>query len=427
MLHSNKQTKHAFMLRAQKLKEADVWFPLTMCKEWISLNSNLLFIWDFLSLSIGDFSEIVTSNSLWNGSGRQSWVKVFSEWGLDTIPKLENHNKIKWANFFGAGSKKAVKQFAIGESGVRVPSWFTLPTPQNQDGFKYQIAAEKKRGRVEGGLSEHFEAAVSPRRRVRGATESLTPATESQSPAPIAIVPAPMGLSNTLSVFNEAALAAFLEPKREELLSRKDTESLRKLFQALSKPVKQTGLRVLTSPAGFRGKGNTWVSIPHPTAKDSQASRSVLSRRSGSLAWLATQLGAAERATLKFVCDNKLDISSLPCAKVVLTPAQCIDIQATLRLSNSGVRTLAKVLKDCGVNAIFASAAKMKSLSDDWIIEACYYSGVMLDASKGGETISTLVYTANVFDMIARDLDILFSIRLFHQWEFDCFKGKIHF
>jgi hypothetical protein len=186
--------------------------------------------------------------------------------------------------------------------------------------------------------------------------------------------------------------------------------------------VKQTGLRVLTSPAGFRGKGNTWVSIPHPTAKDSQASRSVLSRRSGSLAWLATQLGAAERATLKFVCDNKLDISSLPCAKVVLTPAQCIDIQATLRLSNSGVRTLAKVLKDCGVNAIFASAAKMKSLSDDWIIEACYYSGVMLDASKGGETISTLVYTANVFDMIARDLDILFSKRLFHQWEFDCFK-----
>ena len=55
----------------------------------------------------------------------------------------------------------------------------------------------------------------------------------------------------------------------------------------------------------------------------------------------------------------------------------------------------------------------MKSTSNDWIIEACYYSGVMLYASKGGKTISLVVYIASVFDMIVRDLDILFSKGLF--------------
>jgi len=61
----------------------------------------------------------------------------------------------------------------------------------------------------------------------------------------------------------------------------------------------------------------------------------------------------------------------------------------------------------------------MKSTSDDWIIEACYYSGVVLYASKGGETISMLVYIASVFNMIVRDLDILFSKGLFARWELD--------
>jgi hypothetical protein len=42
-----------------------------------------------------------------------------------------------------------------------------------------------------------------------------------------------------------------------------------------------------------------------------------------------------------------------------------------------------------------------------------YYSGVMLYASKGGETISMLVYIASIFDMIVRDLDIFFSKGLF--------------
>jgi hypothetical protein len=132
---------------------------------------------------------------------------------------------MKWVNFFGEKSKKAVKQFAIGESGVRVPSWFTLPTLRNQDGFRFPTDKKRARGEREGGLLKHFEADVSPRQRVQGAKETSTPETESPSPAPIATIPMPMGSGKTSSVFNEAALAAFLESNREGLLSREDAES----------------------------------------------------------------------------------------------------------------------------------------------------------------------------------------------------------
>ena len=58
--HHHKQTRVAFFQRTNRLKEADVWFPLTINEEWVALNSNLLFIWDFLSVTYSDFAAIVT-------------------------------------------------------------------------------------------------------------------------------------------------------------------------------------------------------------------------------------------------------------------------------------------------------------------------------------------------------------------------------
>lgn len=102
--HHHKQTRVAFFQRTNRLKEADVWFPLTINEEWVALNSNLLFIWDFLSVTYSDFAAIVTCHDdLWYVSGRQSWAKILINWGLEIAPKIEKHNKINWVNFIGSG------------------------------------------------------------------------------------------------------------------------------------------------------------------------------------------------------------------------------------------------------------------------------------------------------------------------------------
>jgi hypothetical protein len=110
--HHHKQTRVAFLKRTNRLKEADVWFPLTIKEEWVTLNPNTLYIWDFVSVTSSDFAAIVTCHDdLWNVSGRQSWAKILINWGLEIAPKIEKHNKINWVNFIGSGSTKPVSLF----------------------------------------------------------------------------------------------------------------------------------------------------------------------------------------------------------------------------------------------------------------------------------------------------------------------------
>jgi len=200
--HHHKQTRVAFLKRTNRLKEADVWFPLTIKEEWVTLNPNTLYIWDFVSVTSSDFAAIVTCHDdLWNVSGRQSWAKILLNWGLEIVPKTEKHNAMQWVIFLGSGSTKPVSLFARGESGVRVPSWFVLPTIRDPDGFKFlkpqQHATCKKRDH---GLLEHIEAAVSPRPRVQSDMDrSVTPSTPTTTettmlpspPQPAAAPPAP--------------------------------------------------------------------------------------------------------------------------------------------------------------------------------------------------------------------------------------------
>ena len=224
--HHHKQTRVAFFQRTNRLKEADVWFPLTINEEWVALNSNLLFIWDFLSVTYSDFAAIVTCHDeLWYVSGRQSWAKILINWGLEIAPKIEKHNTINWVNFIGPGSTKPISLFARGESGLRAPSWFALPTIRDPDGFKFQkpkeLATSKKR---DYGLLEHMEAAVSPRPRIENDADqsvipSTPPATETSvlpSPSLPAAAPAPES-TGVPSIFNSAAL--------EEFWGKKDNES----------------------------------------------------------------------------------------------------------------------------------------------------------------------------------------------------------
>ena len=105
----------------------------------------------------------------------------------------------------------------------------------------------------------------------------------------------------------------------------------------------------------------------------------------------------------------------------VFTPEQSAEIQGNLHLSHGGLATLNSMFIQFGSAARVASKEKIKQhLSVDRV--AGSYRDVVLESST--DTVNALVYQANSFDVLARDLDKNHRQGIIHQWAFTCNEGR---
>ena len=147
----------------------------------------------------------------------------------------------------------------------------------------------------------------------------------------------------------------------------------------------------------------------------------MLQKRAKCLSWYADKIGAGENAIAKLALQKK-DLfrkAVTSAVRVTLTPEQSLHLQAALHLTNTGLRELKRQLSGFKVPLKIASAARMIKERDKMHVESSYYERVFLDGSKS--KISCLLYTAHVYDLIARDLDQLVSTNSFVHWPLKCF------
>ena len=108
--------------------------------------------------------------------------------------------------------------------------------------------------------------------------------------------------------------------------------------------------------------------------------------------------------------------------KVVLTAEQSLQLQSALHLSHSGVRELRRQAKEVDLPFKIASKSKMQEERAKYHVDSAYYEGVLLDGSKG--KVISLVFAANVADIVARDTDRLVATDTYFEWKFKCNEGR---
>lgn len=135
--------------------------------------------------------------------------------------------------------------------------------------------------------------------------------------------------------------------------------------------------------------------------------------------WVSRKISFGVKCLASLLKRNPQALVGQPTS--VFTPEQSAEIQGNLHLSHGGLATLNSMFIQFGSAARVASKEKIKQhLSVDRV--AVSYRDVVLESST--DTVNALVYQANSFDVLARDLDKNHRQGIIHQWAFTCNEGR---
>ena len=102
--------------------------------------------------------------------------------------------------------------------------------------------------------------------------------------------------------------------------------------------------------------------------------------------------------------------------KHIISEKDALELQTGANTSNTGMRFIKKFM-----NVVFPSETKRLKFLNSYRVNALYHE--MELAGKDGRPVECLVYVANVFDIIIRDLDTQVEDGSFKCWPLVSNKG----
>jgi hypothetical protein len=421
---------------AVALKEGNnSFYPLTFDLEFYKEHPAVIPMWSKISIPYADFKGIMQAHELWPADGSNvKWSSILPKWGLGEF-RLEKHGKenSKWVNFHPEANKCKIDAafHPSGEASNR--SIFKLPS---QDDAGWVFLEDGKR------RSESTTDSHKPSKQPKCSSSSLDSLDHSSSssslPSSASTLDRPEAQSEATTpvahtdvfsssmLINESLLCE-LESGRDMSLS--EESQVGRLLKAVARPepdcsdVKTVSI---SARASKNKKSAKWLFLAHSEVEDEKASPTVLKKRASVIDWAAGFIKASQNAFSKLIRKKptafKGAVLKSKITKVVLSVADSLHFKSLFRLSNTSMRLFKKESRALDLNFSFAPEPQMRAAIEAEHVEATYYTGVPLAGSNG--PIKSLIYAANISDIICRDYDRLVASGELHVWPLACNVGQ---
>ena len=446
--YTHVKTIQAFKHRALNLSKQDIWLPLVFDPDFARDHGPVLTIWDALSLSLEDFTNIVVNNTGFWITRSSCWANVFLQWGYEKEAVVtEGHKKfkglkLKWANFSGR-KEKPIDDFYRGESGMSLLRNGDLPNCRNCDGFVFREKRPAQNSSEVPAVSRRIASSAVVSCSSNLSSEFQTPQSSSSSAVPdgatqlllgsLLLSPAPSfprqlegpadralhAPTDLLTpALNETAVADIESGRRKA--SKQELALALRLIMA-SATADESGLHHLTV------KGSTIFAFWSPRATDSDGTRKVIARRASQLQLAAGLFGAGANTISKWMRkDPELFTKANTKAKalrVMIDAATALQFQSDMNLPHNGMRTLVKFFGNHKIPVTISPENERRALLRSARVESSYYSNVRLESSKGG-IVECLVYVGNVAELYIQSLDVQVENQSFKFWPLASHHGE---
>ena len=180
--------------------------------------------------------------------------------------------------------------------------------------------------------------------------------------------------------------------------------------------------RVLQFPC-LRHKPAVYVKLDTASVADDEASKTTIHSRKSTFEWIRKKMGIEER-TLTSIIRNNPEVYNRAGREAgiihaaQLSVAQTFSVQQRLGLSFRGIRDMRLLIKELDIPLKLAPDNQLRKERITLRLDAKIYERVNMEGSSG--PIECCVYTANMWDGIARDADRLVADGRYISFPFPC-------